>query len=312
MLAFLLCLLGGTLDEEGARTVLASKRNRPCAEDSGELNLKASIVVTNTSPPYAICCRRNQLVDRVVRKVLRWEDCDNLPSLIAPSSPGARKLFVDVGANIGACSLLMAAHGHRVIAFEPVPQTYRALVSGFAANNFAHGAMVTLINAAASTSAGPAVIYTRRGNAGHSYTKGVTNRTSEPSNNKFISFDIEVTTLDSIVREPVELMKIDTQGHELMALRGATALLATHGVKTIAFEFGPGLMEAAGERGDPVALLRLLHSHGYQIRGHPQADSVVDPADFDKFVGLVRAGWRKPGDSYLITYVDLVAIKTMT
>ena len=200
----------------------------------------------------------------------------------------------------------MAANGHRVISFEPVPQTFRALASGFAANNFDPGVTITLVNAAASTERGVAEIRTAKKNAGHSITGGVNKSTTVAKNDPaFFTFAIETTTLDSIVHEPVDLMKIDTQGHELKALRGAHRLLSTKMVRTIYFEFDPLLMLAGGEE-DPAALLRLLDSYGYRIEGYPNKTSVVQPSAFDALVARTKQGWLLP-NKYRVKWLDLIA-----
>jgi FkbM family methyltransferase len=43
-------------------------------------------------------------------------------------------IFVDVGANIGACTLLMAAYGHKTVGFEPSSANFFYLVSSVLAN----------------------------------------------------------------------------------------------------------------------------------------------------------------------------------
>lgn len=286
--------------------LLEKKRNHACALHSGELNKKASIAITKTSPPYALCCRRRQFVDTVVRRLGRWADCDHLPALMDGVLGGRKRgLFVDVGANIGACSMLMASKGHRVVAFEPVPQTFRALASAFGANNFAPGATITLVNAAASTSAGVSTINSHRKNAGHSFTTG--RNESAMAGPGFDAFNIAVVAMDDIVHETVDLMKIDTQGHELKALMGARTLLGMHGVRAIAFEFSPPLMEQTGER-NPSDLLRLLDAHGYVIRGHPKPRARIHPRNFTAFANLVRAGFKSQS-GYLAKWIDLVATK---
>jgi FkbM family methyltransferase len=280
---------------------------RQCAENSGPMNAGAILCVTDTNPSYFLCCRKGQLVDNTVMKEGRWSDCDTLPQLIGEAStPGARKLFLDVGSNIGACAMLMAANGHRVIAFEPVPQTFRALAAGVAANSFAPGVQITLVNAAASSQAGVASIFSARGNAGHSFTAGAGAQTTTRKPG-FSLFQIETVRLDSIVHEPVDLMKIDTQGHELKALQGATRLLTVHGVRTIAFEYSPLLMEEIGST--PIALLTFLTNHGYAIKR--MNGTSLPPSEFKSFTLLVRSGQHEPavaGQRWRQTWTDLIAV----
>lgn len=133
------------------------------------------------------------------------------------------------------------------------------------------------------------------------------NETANGGAGIFDKFHIVVTTLDNVVREPVDVLKIDTQGHELKALLGARRLLNVHGVRAIAFKFSPGLMAATGER-VPAALLRLLDQANYTITGHPTSDARVSPEDFAALVETVRAG-VKTASGYRATWIDLVAIK---
>ena len=47
-------------------------------------------------------------------------DCTILPKLWGPRTPHhPKQLFVDIGANLGSCSLVMSAHGAHVLSFEP-------------------------------------------------------------------------------------------------------------------------------------------------------------------------------------------------
>jgi len=197
---------------------------------------------------------------------------DELPGLLpAPQS----KMFVDVGANIGACALLMAARGHRVIAFEPTPATFAALAAGVAGNTqlgLIPHMDVRLVNAAASNASGRGVIYSMPGNAGNSVTTGAQgsrprSRNKYIFNRKYERHEIRLTTLDDDVQTPaneIGLMKIDTQGHEQRVLRGATRLLTGPSrVATIKLEFAPAHILNVGDQ--PIEILRMLSAAGYRL-----------------------------------------------
>lgn len=143
-------------------------------------NAGAQLYRTSTTPPFTICLRPHQEIDDKIRMSGVWPDCAGLPELIArrDAPTGRRRLFVDVGANIGACSLWMAALGHVVIGFEPVGSTFAALSAGLAANlghpnGFATGSDVRLIHAAVSDAIGTGFIQSNIGNSGDSITAGV-------------------------------------------------------------------------------------------------------------------------------------------
>ncbi|MCO6456586.1 MAG: FkbM family methyltransferase [Pirellulaceae bacterium] len=59
---------------------------------------------------------------------------------------------------------------------------------------------------------------------------------------QFSTIEVETTTIDDIVREQrlaaVDFLKMDIEGHELHALRGAARSLAERKIKALAFEFG--------------------------------------------------------------------------
>ena len=242
------------------------------ASDAGfDVNINATLHMTSTSIPHALCLRRGkQTVDGQIMSRGHLPHCDDLPALM----PRRGGLFVDVGANIGACSMLMASHGHRVISFEPTPPTFAALSAGLAGNFPNPGWDVRLVNSGVSNASGKGFIHVQQGNAGSGFTTGAggvkLSAYRQEGRHYMITeawqkYEIALTTLDEAVHEPVDLMKMDCQGHELHALRGAVELLKKHGVKVIKFEFFPPGLRQAGD--EPIALLNFLDDAGYDIYG---------------------------------------------
>lgn len=72
---------------------------------------------------HELCLRpAGDTLSDMVRRAGRWRDCDVLLSLWAQhAAQGERPVFVDAGANVGSCSVLMAANGAATLAFEPHP-----------------------------------------------------------------------------------------------------------------------------------------------------------------------------------------------
>lgn len=146
----------------------------------------------------------------------------------------ARHLFLnttvfDVGANFGQFSLLaaqMVGNGGNVVAFEPAPLAYAALVRNVEQNNFQQ---VLCRPVAVSETRGIATFY-----ASPSNDQGTGSLSREAVERYHIAeqaFSVEVEQLDDYVdrfKQPVSIIKMDIQGAELMALRGATRLLSKY------------------------------------------------------------------------------------
>ncbi len=121
--------------------------------------------------------------------------------------------FVDVGAHIGRYSVLLSKNFKKVVAFEPVKSTFNQLNTNVSMNCLNN---VKLVNAAAYEKAGNKIIHCEL-NLGSSsfYTKS---RKTER---------IKTIALDNIVRK-ADLIKIDVEGAELHALKGAKQLLTNN------------------------------------------------------------------------------------
>ncbi|RIK10051.1 MAG: hypothetical protein DCC49_04565 [Acidobacteria bacterium] len=128
---------------------------------------------------------------------------------ISPSS-----CFVDVGANRGYYSLI-AAKTHRVFAFEPNPGPLADLRESLELNGFDS---VTLVQAAVSDSSGHGQLHLH---------ESVTELSSlvQVHDDLDSRIDVDQVTLDEHFRGypgvTVGLIKMDIQGAELLALRGA-------------------------------------------------------------------------------------------
>ena len=290
----------------------------PCARGSGEVNDGAWLyrIYPRNGANYTLCLRRGQYVDDTIRKSGSWSDCDYFDSWTDKSAG----IFLDVGTNIGACSVPMYAAGHRVISFEPTRSTFAALSAAVQATSaMPDGAerrgTIRLINKGASNAPGSSVIYTRPGNSGDSISVpknssrlnsrfwSVVNAPSRTGRkDTYVKSTIELTTLDAEVTVPVDFMKMDAQGHEVEVLRGADKLIKTVGVNKIFFEYNPpGWREFGHEH---YTILEFLHERGYHIYpGHSpeQRKKPIPPWEFrsSKMRNLVLTGKR----------ADFIAIK---
>ena len=89
--------------------------------------------------------------------------------------------------------------------------------------------------------------------------------------------EVAVTTIDEILDqrgiEMVDLAKMDLEGHELFALRGATQSLKTHRLRALTFEFGTSNVNSRTFFRD---YYDLLTGHGYRLeRIYPGGKTVA-------------------------------------
>ncbi|HSH96169.1 MAG TPA: FkbM family methyltransferase [Roseimicrobium sp.] len=170
----------------------------------------------------------------------------------------------DVGANFGTHTVLFShiagSRGH-VHAFEPVPPTFASL-----SRRLLHEKRfdnVTLNNLALGEVAGTFKIHVPAGDFGQASLK--THSIASWSRSGQESFECEVMTLDSYATQSkidrIDLMKVDVEGAELPALKGArNTLERLH--PTIHFEYLRAWTEAFGYNGSD--LVRFLQSCGYR------------------------------------------------
>lgn len=128
------------------------------------------------------------------------------------------ELFLDVGANLGAYSILSGAlAGADVLAFEPSPDTYAMLSANLKLNGLEH--KLGAVNAAVGSQIGQV-----------HFTVGLDaiNHVTEAAGGNTMMVPV-VTLDDATPNRPVTAIKIDTEGYELEVLKGAQRVLAgTH------------------------------------------------------------------------------------
>lgn len=176
------------------------------------------------------------------------EELEFLAETIFPKLP-SRSACLDLGANIGNHSLHFAEHFDRVIAFEPHPRTF-----GLLKLNADLAPNVVAINCGLSSSAGQVSVNENRGNMGASSI----GRQAD-AGGRAVSFELRRVDDIAEVRAcaAISFVKIDVEGHELEALKGAAETLRRH-QPVIAIEaLGNEVCEGS------TAALDFLRSLGY-------------------------------------------------
>jgi FkbM family methyltransferase len=127
---------------------------------------------------------------------------------------------LDVGANVGHYALRLSqlvGPAGRVLAFEPVPETFELLASDVSAAG-AHN--VSLFNVAASAQIGATGMALPR------FTTGLTNYYMAGLTASGGAFEVLTIPLDALLPpKRISLIKVDVEGHEFPALTGMQGIL---------------------------------------------------------------------------------------
>jgi len=177
---------------------------------------------------------------------------------------------LDVGANIGLFSLYLdsVAHGIRVLAFEPHPETFNVLTTNLAENHLE--GTITARRLAVSRGPGEVRFSGLRGlDSGH-----------DPATTTGLGEAVDCIGLSEALElaegRPIDLLKVDTEGAEVEIISSAPLAIWSR-IARVVVEY-----HDLGKRDEVV---RSLESSGYQCRVEPSRG-------FEGFLGLIYA--RRP------------------
>ncbi len=163
-------------------------------------------------------------------------------------------VVVDVGANIGYYTLLAASkvgNTGKVIAFEPSSQNCDLLRMSIAANNFSS----VIVHSCAVADTDRVVGFNM------SDSNGAINRKNPIES----AYQVQAVKLDTFLKgeSRIDLVKLDIEGAEGLALRGMQSLLQDHR-PTIFTEFSPAALET-NYGITPRQYLSILFDLGYEL-----------------------------------------------
>lgn len=164
-------------------------------------------------------------------------------------------LLVDVGANFGwySCLLARLCPDRTVLAYEPDPDNFSLLLAHLTLNELPR---VQAFQLALGDESSVLKL--------HKYKASNSGRHSLLPINSGEVVDVPVSPLDDhlaslgLASEPIAFMKMDIEGYELFALRGANGALSR--TRRLLVEYSPELMRQAGI--DPHLMLRTLEMQG--------------------------------------------------
>ena len=197
-------------------------------------------------------------------------------------------VVLDVGAHIGYYTLLVAKRvGPRgaVHSFEPVPSLFRRLQANVSLNR--QGDITTLNNVAVCDKEGKITMYLPRiANSGlGSPWLDASRRLSDP-------IEVDAVDLDSYVAttgiRAVNFIKMDIEGGEFSALRGARSLLEENSPDIVS-ELNPVFAEAAGYHvQDVVDFMKYL---GYEAFSFPYGEEATHCVYFSRQPRISLPRW---------------------
>jgi FkbM family methyltransferase len=194
-----------------------------------------------------------QFLERDIYATGFWEkmETDFIRSWLKPGDT-----FLDIGANIGYFTTLAAScvgPKGQVIAIEATPTTVVRLQRNLALNSCAH---VRVHAVAVGELEGSIQMEVREvGNIGGNAISITTNTTQST---------IPMHRLDDLLpSQRFALIKMDIEGSEYKALRGAQSLITQGFLPHILFEYSPNLLVRLGD--DATMLVEYLRENAYQL-----------------------------------------------
>jgi len=142
-------------------------------------------------------------------------------------------LFIDCGANIGFWSIMVSGQlpDNRVVAIEAAPSTFEVLRTNFEINN----RRFKIVQRAIADSSGQTVSFST--NTGHAAAHVVANESSDTAQRVV---EVETVTIDDVVANEDDLsahlpvvLKLDVEGFEIEALKGAMETISNRDVVVI-------------------------------------------------------------------------------
>ena len=164
-------------------------------------------------------------------------------------------IVLDVGANIGWYSLIAAKYGANVHAFEPDPLNFKLLNENIDINHYSSKIQAHQLAVSDQESILPLYLYPDKNRGRHSLhaIDGC-----EKIDVKTIRLD-DFITEQSLAIDKIRLIKMDIEGHEYPALKGASTLLEH--VPYLLIEHAPDHIRRGDY--DPKSIIKLLETYHY-------------------------------------------------
>jgi FkbM family methyltransferase len=212
---------------------------------------------------YVVGSRPVRLKYATSNDAVARNDAKQIQFFLDRVKPG--QLVLDVGGHYGEYAVFLAAlvgSEGRVISFEPDAAARPVLKANLALNGFTD--RVTVEAFAAFNKRESRQLFARHGNAQSSLTRAGLG--GAPTEDDIERYSVSTIPLDDYLRDnrlsAPSYMKLDIEGAEIQALRGATNILRS--ITTIVCELHPYAWTEFAVTFDD--LLRLIHDNGRTVR----------------------------------------------
>jgi FkbM family methyltransferase len=195
--------------------------------------------------------------------LMEFEDMSFLLHFLRPND-----LFVDIGANVGAYSILASAEiKANTIAIEPIPSTFSILKQNISLNEMESKTKAFNIGVGSK-------------NQKLFFTKSLDTVNHVDYENRIDTIEIEVKTLDYILlNEPSPtLLKIDVEGFETEVLLGSENTLKDKNLKAVIIE-----LNGSGKKYsfDDIEIHMKFLNHGFKpFKYNPKQKSLIEIETF--------------------------------
>ena len=197
----------------------------------------------------------NDLITNAMKN--SWYEKEYIECLIDGILPKIQtNMCIDVGANIGTFTLMIAKYFKKVLAFEFNPKPFQCLIKNMIDNGYTH---VECRQIGLSYRMGFYTTDTEVNNIGA--TKILIDSFSLEHNGEENCFEVDCLDNQIDENDKVELMKLDIEGHELYALQGAEKII-TKQKPVIVCE----IMKRHFDKNNKCGVQDYLTSLGYDYR----------------------------------------------
>lgn len=186
---------------------------------------------------------------------------------------------VDIGANLGYFTVIAARRAGpkgRVISYEPDPHNFALLKSNIEANGFRN---VKAIPIALSDERGSRELFFGDNHCTHSFDDKKRGGSYET-----VETDTLDHSLEALGSPKIDMIKMDIEGAEPIALDGMARTIASNPGLTMIFEFYPNAIKRLGY--SPLGFLEKLRGFGFSLSAIDEDSmSLIGVSDLSAFAG---------------------------